>query len=177
MGYGGSDLYYSEWNDSYWNNMVNLGPVINTSGNEAYPFVNQNGEIFFSSDGHPGLGGGRISFFSKYVDTAWIEPVRLNAPINSPADDFGFIADENMSSGYFSSDRGKSLDIYSFKTIHPQFLYCGEQRTNRYCFSFPDDISIDIDPINLQFQWSFGDGKMETGYVVEHCFPGRGNIP
>ncbi len=80
-----------------------------------------------------------------------------------------------MSKGYFTSNRGKSLDIYSFKTNSPQFFYCENQRTKQYCFSFPDDISIDIDPINLQFQWDFGDGKKETGYVVEHCFPGPGN--
>ena len=48
------------------------------------------------------------------------------------------------------------------------------QRRNSQCFSFPDDISIDIDPLNLQFQWDFGDGKQETGYVVSHCFQGSG---
>ena len=172
-GYGGSDLYYCQWNKDYWNNPVNLGPEINTSGNEAYPFVNQAGELFFSSDGHPGLGGKDI-FFSKFVNNAWILPVRLDAPINSSGNDFGYIADGSMSSGYFTSDREKSLDIYSFKTNSPQFFYCENQRTIRYCFSFPDDIGIDIDPLNLQFQWDFGDGKKETGYVVEHCFPGPG---
>src|SRR5512133_1315240 len=56
-GFGGSDLYYSEWNNDYWSNPVNLGPSINTSGNEAYPFLNEAGELFFSSDGRKGLGG------------------------------------------------------------------------------------------------------------------------
>ena len=172
-GYGGSDLYYCNWNETYWSNPINLGPVINTPGNEAFPFVNQNGELFFSSDSHPGLGKKDI-FFSKFVETEWIEPVRLDAPINSPDDDFGFLSDAEMNEGYFSSDRGRSVDIYQFKTLNPQFLYCENQKINQTCFSFTDDMKIDIDPINLQFQWDFGDGKKETGYVVEHCFPGPG---
>lgn len=55
-GYGGSDIYYCQWKSDYWDDPVNLGPVINTRGNESYPFMNAAGEFFFSSDGHPGLG-------------------------------------------------------------------------------------------------------------------------
>ena len=61
-GYGGSDLYYCQWNNDYWDEPVNLGPVINTKGNESYPFMNSAGEFFFSSDGHPGIGGKDIFF-------------------------------------------------------------------------------------------------------------------
>jgi hypothetical protein len=172
-GYGGSDLYVCEWTNGYWGNPVNLGPVINTEGNEAYPFVNQAGELFFSSDGHPGLGG-RDIYFSKFIDSEWIIPIGLDAPVNSESNDFGFISDEILSEGFFTSDRENSNDIYSFKTNTTQFLYCGEQQENVYCFSFPDDVSIDIDPLSLQFQWDFGDGNTKTGYVVEHCFPGPG---
>ncbi len=172
-GFGGSDIFMCRWNNGYWGNPENLGPVINTRGNEAYPFINQNGEIFFSSDGHEGLGGKDI-FFSKFVDSAWITPVRLESPVNSRSNDFGLISDESNNNGYFSTDRGGSIDIYSFTANIPQFFYCGEQRRNSHCFSFPDDISIDIDPLNLQFQWDFGDGKKETGYVVSHCFQGSG---
>ncbi len=172
-GYGGSDLYYSQWKDGYWNNPVNLGPSINTGGNEAYPFINSSGELFFSSDSLPGRGGKDI-FFSKYVDTTWIKPVGLNAPVNSDHDDFGFIADNLTGSGYFSSNRENMLDIYKFKTIYPQFFYCIDQKENQYCIYQADDKSIDIDPISLQFQWDFGDGKKAKGYVVTHCFPGPG---
>jgi hypothetical protein len=56
-GFGGSDLYYSVWKDDRWEDPVNLGPVINTKGNESYPFINSSGELFFSSDGLPGHGG------------------------------------------------------------------------------------------------------------------------
>src|SRR5674476_82792 len=64
-GFGGSDLYYSEWAGDRWQDPVNLGNVINTKGNESYPFMNSEGGLYFSSDGLPGLGGKDI-FFSVY---------------------------------------------------------------------------------------------------------------
>src|SRR5450759_5114591 len=105
-GYGKFDLYYSTWKGDYWDDPVNLGPNINTEGNEAYPFINAAGELFFSSDGHPGLGGKDI-YFSHFTDTAWMSPIPLDPPVNSPNDDFGIITDSLMNSGYFSSNRGK----------------------------------------------------------------------
>jgi len=172
-GYGGSDLYYSEWKNGYWNNPVNLGNVVNTGGNEAYPFVNDAGDLFFSSDSLPGKGGKDI-FFTRFTDTTWVEPVNLNGPVNSPGNDFGFICDGMISKGYFSSDRNGTLDIYTFRTIYPQFLYCEPEQVNKYCFSFADDALIDIDPISLQFTWEFGDGKKAAGYIVQNCYPGAG---
>ena len=73
-GFGGSDLYYCQWQGDYWNEPVNLGPVINTAGNESYPFVTSSGDLFFSSDGRHGFGGKDI-FFSHFsalsVAVAW----------------------------------------------------------------------------------------------------------
>lgn len=172
-GFGGSDLYYSEWRNGYWNNPVNLGAVVNTEGNEAYPFVNESGDLFFSSDGHKGLGLKDI-FFTRYADTSWIEPVALNPPVNSSRNDFGFIADGAISRGYFSSDRSADLDIYSFRTTFPQFLYCESVNEDRFCYSFADDAQIDMDPIRMQFSWDFGDGSKSSGYVVQHCYSGPG---
>lgn len=172
-GFGGSDLYYSKWKNGYWSNPVNLGNIVNTEGNEAYPFVNEQGDLFFSSDGHKGKGGKDI-FFTTFVDTSWIAPVDLNSPVNSSANDFGFITDNILSKGYFSSDRGKMLDIYSFKTIYPQFLYCYPSKENSFCLSFADDAVIDIDPLTMKFQWDMGNGAKPSGYTVRNCFPGAG---
>lgn len=168
-GFGGSDLYYSEWKNGYWNNPVNLGNIVNTAGNEAYPFVNEAGDLFFSSDGLPGKGGKDV-FFTRYADTTWTEPVNLNSPVNSPANDFGFISDGMIGRGYFSSDRSGMLDIFAFNTIYPQFLYCQKEEDDNLCFSFSDDAVIDIDPVSLQFTWDFGYGSNSAGYVVQHCY-------
>ncbi|HLN21772.1 MAG TPA: OmpA family protein [Bacteroidales bacterium] len=172
-GYGGSDIYYSQWRNDYWDNPVNLGPVVNTSGNEAYPYVNSDGGLFYSSDTHPGKGGKDI-FFTREVDSAWISPVPLAAPVNSSGNDFGFVADDLIGSGYFSSDRNGDVDIFYFKTVYPQFFYCEKQSEKRFCFTFIDDGSIEIDPLSLQFRWDFG-GKQMTGYSAEHCFNGPGS--
>lgn len=173
-GFGGSDLYYSDWRNGYWNNPVNMGEVVNTDGNEAYPFVNDSGDLFFSSDGHEGLGGKDI-FYTRFADTSWIEPIALNPPVNSKQNDFGFITDGSVNRGYFSSDRTDDLDIYSFRTTFPQFLYCESLNEDRFCYSFADDARIDMDPIRMQFSWDFGDGSKASGYVVQHCYSGPGS--
>jgi outer membrane protein OmpA-like peptidoglycan-associated protein len=173
-GFGGSDIYYCPWKMDHWENPINLGPVINTSGNEAYPFINQSGSLFFSSDGHPGLGGKDI-FYSKEAGSSWLPPVPLDSPINSPFDDFAFIADSVMNNGFFSSKRDSTIDIYQFKTYFHQLFYCEKQRINKYCFKFANDGKISIDESYLKYVWTFGDGKSATGQNVEHCFPGPGN--
>jgi outer membrane protein OmpA-like peptidoglycan-associated protein len=172
-GFGGSDLYYCQWKSDHWDNPVNLGPAINTTGNEAYPYVNREGGLFFSSDGHPGLGGKDI-FYSKETASGWLPPVRLDAPVNSRFDDFGFIADSVMSEGYFSSKRDSSIDIYHFKTNFHQLFYCEKQRVNQYCFKFTNEGIIAIDPTYLHYIWTFGDGTQSIGQNVEHCFPAPG---
>ncbi len=172
-GYGGSDLYYCLLNDGRWEDPVNLGPVINTPGNESYPFITPSGDLFFSSDGHPGHGGKDI-FFSSFSDTTWQTPICLDPPINSASDDFGIVTDTLMNEGYFSSNRDKSIDIYHFKTNSPQVLYNSIQKTNQYCFMLSDTGSIVIDTLNLEYLWDFGDGQKAIGSKVKHCFPDNG---
>ncbi len=174
-GYGASDLYYCEWKNDYWNDPVNLGPVINTPGNESYPFVNNAGELFFASDGHPGLGGKDI-FFSRLKNGNWLAPIRLDPPINSEFDDFGIVTDPMGGSGYFSSNREKTIDIYRFVTNFPQIFYNDIQEENKYCFSFKDSSTTSIDTLNLKYRWDFGDGKHSSGLSATHCFAGEGEF-
>ncbi len=172
-GFGGSDLYCSLWKDDRWDDPVNLGPVINTKGNESYPFIDPSGNLFFSSDGLPGNGGKDI-YFSFLSDTTWNTPVCLDPPVNSKFDDFGIVTDTLMNEGFFSSNRDKSVDIYSFRTVSPQVLYTDIQKENQYCFSLSDSGSIVIDTLRLKYIWDFGDGEKASGIKVPHCFPGKG---
>lgn len=103
-GFGGMDLWKSTWDtkQKQWSDPVNLGPDINTEGNEIYPQLSTWGELSFASDGHPGLGGLDI-FMADLKTAAWV--VRNpGVPLNTPYDDFGlmYIGDEY---GYFCSDR------------------------------------------------------------------------
>jgi outer membrane protein OmpA-like peptidoglycan-associated protein len=135
--------------------------------------VNREGGLFFSSDGHPGLGGKDI-FYTKESKNKWLTPVHLDPPINSKYDDFALIADSVMSQGFFSSRRGSSVDIYRFKTNYHQLFYCEKQRVNQYCFKFTDEGKITVDGRYLQLVWNFGDGSTATGQDAEHCFKGPG---
>ena len=172
-GMGGLDLYYSNWRNGYWEDPVNLGPEINTEGNETYPFISETGELFFSSDGRGGLGGKDI-YVTKEKDDGWYTPVRLAAPVNSEYDDFGIVTTADVREGYFSSNRDKSVDIYYFNSEMPQVWFAEEQKENLYCFSLSDTGKIVVDTVSLQYVWNFGDNTKMTGTSVHHCFPGPG---
>ena len=119
-GFGLYDLYVAEIkDDGSLGKAENLGQKINTEGQEAFPFVTSENMLYFSSDGHLGLGGLDV-FYSKKVDDKWSNSKNVGIPVNSGADDFAFLIKED--NGYVSSNRtggvGKD-DIYAVKKIRP----------------------------------------------------------
>jgi len=128
-GYGGTDLYIVEYTNGQWGTPVNMGKEVNTEGNEMFPFVDDNGNLYFASDGHEGLGGLDLFFTELREGVAYKGVQNLGAPINSDKDDFGLITDKNRQTGYFSSNRKQgSFDdnLYSFRRICKQlniFVY------------------------------------------------------
>lgn len=121
-GYGGVDLYMCTREiGGQWSTPINLGPKINTSGDEAFPFIADDNTLYFASNGHVGLGGLDV-FSSSMVKTGnkmtnWTDPENLGYPINTNADDFGYIVRADNRTGYFSSNRQGGQgddDIYSF---------------------------------------------------------------
>ncbi len=119
-GYGKSDLYFSVLSNGQWSKPFNLGPKINTEGNEFFPFISSDGVIYFASDGHGGLGGLDI-YFSVPEMGIFSSIENMGYPINSAKDDFGMAMDSTGVKGYFSSNRigGKGNDdLYSLKIDH-----------------------------------------------------------
>ena len=114
---GQSDIYKVSINDSNYGTPVNLGPTINTEGKETFPYVTNENEIYFSSDGRPGLGGLDV-FVGKLEDDGSIRTIQnIGADVNSPKDDFAYMIDPVSRKGYFSSNKkgGQgSDDIYKF---------------------------------------------------------------
>lgn len=114
-GFGGTDLYYSvRVKNGRWGRPVNLGNKINTEGDEQFPYLDNSGSLYFSSNGHPGIGGldiFRVPFTDLKVQT---KPTNLGIPVNSGKDDFGFILSPDKQEGYLSSNRKGNDDIYHF---------------------------------------------------------------
>lgn len=116
---GETDIFMVEiLRDGGFSEPKNLGPTINTSGREMFPYITEE-KLYFASNGHVGLGGLDV-FESELTASGFGEPNNLGVPINSNRDDFGYIVNEHTQRGYFSSNRegGKGDDdIYSFQRM------------------------------------------------------------
>ena len=118
-GLGGTDIWYSEIHARGGIGYPkNAGPVVNTEGNEMFPFINEEGNLIFSSDGHVGFG--MLDIFSTVVNEHgdFTDVINLGTPINSSKDDFAYYADTHGINGYISSNRDSgegSDDIYKFR--------------------------------------------------------------
>lgn len=116
-GFGGMDIYFVERTNRGWSAPINLGPEINTSKNEVFPFSHESGTLFFASDGHEGLGG-LDNFMIDLSDRKWGRVINLGLPFNSEKDDLGLVLRPNGTRGYFTSNRERDNrgqdDIYLF---------------------------------------------------------------
>lgn len=125
---GQSDLYkVAIHSDGSFGTPENLGDKINTEASETFPFVTQDNELYFASDGHPGLGGLDV-FVAKLSEDGYDEVINVGKPVNGPMDDFAFLIDNTSQTGFFTSNREGGMgydDIYSFRETKK--LFC-EQR-------------------------------------------------
>ena len=118
-GYGGYDIYVSRFEDGLWQMPVNLGPDINTAGNESSPYMHIDGHtLYFSSDGLPGMGGKDLFMSTKINDTEWSKPINMGYPINSTVDDNSVTVTLDGKKIYFSSDRDSVAGNYDLYEMH-----------------------------------------------------------
>nr|WP_315221862.1 OmpA family protein [uncultured Flavobacterium sp.] len=125
---GQSDIYkVSIDNSGNFGTPVNLGHGINTEGKETFPYVTDQNEIYFASDGHPGLGG--LDLFVGKIDDKGISNIQnIGADVNSPKDDFAYIIDSKSRRGFFSSNKDGGVgsdDIYQF--FETRSLDCSQE--------------------------------------------------
>lgn len=117
--FGGMDIFVSYKVGDSWSEPVNLGPIVNTKGNEVFPFIHADNSLYFASTGHEGGLGGLDIYYVTPDGQRWTKPINLGNPFNTPGDDFGLIVDLNKINGYFSSNGTGGLggdDIFSFHT-------------------------------------------------------------
>jgi hypothetical protein len=175
-GFGGYDLYVSTFERGDWSAPKNLGPLVNTKGDELSPFIHANGKLYFSSDKLPnGLGRFDI-YYTREVNGNWITPKHLPEPVNSTRDDMYYVSDADDSNGYFSSNRNRSFDIFGFHSLWPKFTDCKPQEINEYTYIFYEKGTVDNDTTTWMYEWDFGDGTKARGKKAEaeHTFAGTG---
>ena len=154
-GYGGIDIYVSYKNEKgYWEEAINLGPTINTKGDDQTPFIHaDNQSLYFSSNGRPGFGGSDIYVSRKKIDGNWTTPINLGYPINTYDNEGSIAVASNGSTAYIASDRADSrgeLDIYKITLAentraHKTWYIKGQivdAKTNK---KIPADLNI-VDP-------------------------------
>jgi outer membrane protein OmpA-like peptidoglycan-associated protein/tetratricopeptide (TPR) repeat protein len=121
-GFGGTDLYKAtKLANGDFGNAQNLGPEINTPGNEMFPMPVASGEFFFASDGHPGFG--KLDLFVAESKDGSVEVINLGKNINSVADDFGIFFTQYPKEGFITSNREGGVgddDIYFFQDMTPK---------------------------------------------------------
>ena len=129
---GSSDIFKVEINDGHssYGSPVNLGKTINTEGKDTFPFVDEDGNLYFSTDGRPGLGGLDI-FKSSLENEEFTEPVNIGKPINGKYDDFAFFMVPGTKTGFFSSNRKEDNqgfdDIYKFTEYKELIKKCEQE--------------------------------------------------
>ncbi len=127
-GYGGYDIYVIKKDiEGSWGEPKNLGPAINTAFNDSYPFI-AGGVLYFSSYGHPGFGGFDVFYSLVKENDEFANPINMGVPVNSSADDFGFIIDDSYTRGFLSSNRPGGSgedDLFSFRVVPKTFTAQG----------------------------------------------------
>lgn len=170
-GEGGLDIwrFYIGESKAHEGIVENLGSAINTVGDEQFPSFGPKGELFFSSDGYPGMGGLDIYCATQKNDSVW-EINNLMSPVNSNGDDFGITFAPGLYRGYFSSNRGDARGwdhIYSFylpETVHTLYGWIYEKDG----YELPEGIIhlVGKDGTNSSF------GVMKDGYYSVRVTPG-----
>ena len=113
--HGGLDIWMSTYDNGSWTYPVNLGTDINTAKDEGWPFIHPDGDLYFSSKGHPGYGGYDI-FRTRPLGNGkdWLPIENLGQPFNTSFSDISFILSDDQTEGFFSSNRSRSYDIFKY---------------------------------------------------------------
>lgn len=172
-GFGKADIWYCEWMRGQWTLPINLGPEVNSSDSELFPYFSPTQDLYFASDRAGGIGG--LDLYSSSLRYGnWKASVIMPEPINSNADDFGFNFEEGTSDGFFTSNRKRSDDIYKFTSLIIRKNNCDTLAIDDFCFEFTEPNAVKFDSLPYEYEWDFDDGSFAKGAMAVHCFSGPG---
>ena len=171
---GGFDIYRSVLKGGAWTRPENLGPAVNTEGNELYPFIHSSGILYFSSDGHDNIGGYDL-FKTAFVGGAWTRAIKLDPPFNSLSNDYHVYFSEDFKSGYLTSNRrGGSKDIFTFETDIPAFESPEPIKKTYYKYKIYDRKLDTVDTSLFRYSWVINDTLEIPGHEIIYRFPEPG---
>ena len=166
------DLWGSRLENGVWSIPFNLGPFVNTGKTEIFPVLNENGALFFSSDGHQGEGG--LDIFAALPGTGdeWEFAGNIGTPFNTSSDDMSFVAINGGTEGFLASDRGNSDakgrdDIYEWKRT-PGSVDAVIQVVDKVTMKPIPNADLSIDPGTLK-----NESMLKYGPVLERLFGGE----
>ncbi len=187
-GEGASDLYKVSIDGDSYGEPVNLGDIVNTEGRETFPFVDTNGDLYFASDGHVGLGGLDIYVSELSEEGNYDKGFNIGAPVNSKYDDFSFVINSSTGLGYFSSNRPGGMgedDIYSFEQTAQLIKNCHQSLSGEVRDEETDDLIVDAKVVlldsdnnvleetksDINGKFAFDVIECSTGYAVRASKP------
>lgn len=174
-GLGGYDIYRSRLRGGAWSTPENLGPRVNSKGNELYPFIHPRGKLYFSTDGRDDDKGGFDIFMTAFVSGEWIEAIKLSTPINSLSDDYHIWFSEDFKQGYLTSNRrSQSKEIFEISTDIPEFTAPEPIKKTHYKFLLRDRKLDTVDTNLFRYYWVINDTLELPGHEVPYEFPEPG---
>lgn len=172
---GGFDIYRSVLENGNWSEPENLGPAVNSEGQELYPFFHPSGRLYFSSDGHDDNLAGFDLFETTCVNGRWMKARKLPAPFNTLSNDYHVWFDDSFKSGYLTSDRGSgSKEIFAFGTDIPEFESPEPIKKTYYKYRIYDRKLDTVDHNLFSYSWVINDTLELPGHEVIYQFPGPG---
>jgi len=173
-GFGGYDLWVCEYSDGHWSAPRNLGPNVNTAGDEAYPIVHSSGRLYFSSKA---TNKGHVqNYYSELVNNEWAPRELAPDLLGNQTSVKYFFGDSLLHQGFYVEERNRRMTIRRFISTFPQFDSIRPIVEPRFCFTFFDRTAPLLDTITMMYEWDFGKGEKVRGAEAYHCFPGIGKF-
>lgn len=172
-GMGDTDIYCSSRTEQGWSKPTPLSSSVNSDKNEAFPSINRQGDLIFSSQ--RGQHGDYDLYRAKWNGQTFEPAERLDEPFNSSADDLQMLFTTSNEQGYLVSNRENGIDrVFAFYVPRPEFKDCAESLKPHFCYLFEETTIVPNDTIPMLYEWSFSDGNRYSGLKVKHCFAGLG---